>query len=75
MQHPIGGAKINIQFQNLDGTLNTVGTTITETGKNNGAFLVSWTPNTIGVFYIRATYDGDNQYAPCVSKVVQVTTV
>jgi len=69
----IGGATVNIQGS-LDGnTWTTVVNTATETGKYNGFFLVSWTPQSTGVVYVRATYDGDSQYAPTVSNVVQLT--
>jgi hypothetical protein len=33
------------------------------------------TPDSTGVFYYRYTYDGNSQYAPCVSDVVQLTVV
>ena len=69
----IGGANVNIQGS-LDGTTwTTVLKTTTETGKYNGFFLVSWTPQTTGVVYVRATYDGDSQYAPTVSNVAKLT--
>jgi len=69
----IGGAKVNIQGS-LDGnTWTTVGNTTTETDKYNGFFLVSWTPQSTGVVYVRATYDGDSQYAPTMSNMVKLT--
>jgi hypothetical protein len=69
----IGGATVNIQLS-LDGnTWTTILHTTTETGKYNGFFFASWTPQSTGVVYVRATYDGDSQYAPTVSNVVQVT--
>ena len=69
----IGGATVNIQGS-LDGnTWTTVLNTTTETGKYNGFFLVLWTPPSTGVVYVRATYDGDSQYAPTVSNVVKLT--
>jgi hypothetical protein len=76
----IGGAKVNIQ-ESLDGnTWNTVQTATTETRTDvsegevgNGFFLVNWGSSGPGVFYFRATYDGDNQYAPAVSNVVRLT--
>jgi len=69
----IGGAAVNIQGS-LDGnTWTTVLKTTTETGKYNGFFLVSWAPQSTGVAYVRAIYDGDSQYASTESNVVKLT--
>ena len=68
----IGGAKVNIQLM-TNGTWTTLGATTTETGQYKGMFAAPITPSFTGVFSYRATYDGDSQYAPSVSNVVQLT--
>ena len=69
----IGGATVNIQGS-LDGNKwVTISHIATQTGKFNGLFAVNWTQSNPGVIYFRATYDGDSQYAPTVSNVVQLT--
>ena len=69
----IGGAAVNIQGS-LDGNKwVTISHVATQTDKFNGLFAVNWTQSNRGVFYFRATYDGDSQYAPTVSNVVQLT--
>ncbi len=68
----IGGAKVNIQ-QLISGTWTTLGTATTETGQHKGFFIETITPTSSGVFSFKATYDGDSQYAPTVSNVVNLT--
>ena len=69
--HYIGGATITIQQLNYDGTeWNKLGTLQTLTGKEAGFFAGSVTPNSKGYYIVRATYDGDSNYAPTVSNVV-----
>jgi len=69
----LGGATVNIQGS-LDGNKWIAITHVaTQTGEFNGFFAVKWTQSKPGVIYFRATYDGDNQYAPTVSNVVKLT--
>jgi len=73
--NPIGGATVNIQAS-LDGnTWTPFFTTTTMTGTYIGGIKVQLTPHSTEVCYYRFTYDGDSQYAPCVSDVVQLTIV
>jgi len=68
--HYIGGATITIQQLNYDGTAwNKLGTLQTLTGKEAGFFAGSVTPNSKGYYIVRATYDGDSNYAPTVGNV------
>jgi len=70
--HPIEGATVNIQQLNTNGTTwHTLGTVQTSsTGKEAGFFEGSYTPKSKGYHILRATYDGDSNYAPAVSNVV-----
>jgi len=73
--NPIGGAKIHV-YGSFDGS-RWLGP-IDATTATNGLFAVNFpdgqnTPT--GTIYYKVTYDGGDQYAPCVSNVVQVTTV
>jgi len=70
--HPIGGATVNIQEMNTNGTAwHNLGTLQTSsTGKEAGFFAGSYTPKSKGYHILRATYDGDSSYAPAVSNVV-----
>ena len=71
--NPIGGAKVDI-YGSVDGnTWLYYGHTTTAA---NGLFAFNfpqgeYTPT--GVDYFKITYDGDDQYASCVSNVVQLT--
>ena len=70
--HFIGGATITIQQLGTNGTTwNTIGTAQTlSTGNETGFFGARITPKSSGYYIVRATYDGDNNYAPAVSNVV-----
>ncbi len=68
----IGGAKVNIQ-QLVTGTWTSLGTATTETGQQKGFFIGTITPTSSGAFSFRVIYDGDSQYAPAVSNVVNLT--
>ena len=74
----IGNAYVDIQVQNPDSTQTTLYTATTGTAGSTfgtGCFQVQWTPNTTGVFNIRAYYDGNGQYTSAVSNVEQLTVV
>jgi len=79
--HYIGGATITIQqLTSTNGTVwSRVGTLQTTTANNEvGAsttpnFSGTETPTISGYYVIRATYDGDSNYAPAVSNVVSLT--
>jgi len=68
----IGGATITIQQLGTNGTTwNTIGTVRTlSTGNETGFFGASITPKSSEYCILRATYDGDSNYAPAVSNVV-----
>ena len=70
--HPIEGATVNIQQLNTNGSAwHTLGTVLTSsTGKEAGFFTGSYCPKIKGYHILRATYDGDSNYAPAVSNVV-----
>jgi hypothetical protein len=69
--HYIGGATITIQQLSFNGTeWYNLGTLKTLTGKEVGTFAGSYTPKSKGYHVLRATYDGDNNYAPAVSNMV-----
>jgi hypothetical protein len=80
-KHYIGGATITIQqLTSTNGTVWTRVGTLQTTAANNevGAsptpnFSGSETPAISGYYVIRATYDGDSNYAPAVSNVVSLT--
>jgi len=69
--HPIEGATVTIQQLNDNGTAwNTLGTLQTSsTGKDAGYFAGSVTPKSKGYNILRATYDGDSDYAPAVRRL------
>ena len=70
--HYIGGATITMQQLSFDGTTwNTLGTVQTlSTGNETGFFGAHITPKSSEYYILRATYDGDSNYAPAVSNVV-----
>ena len=69
--HYIAGATITIQQLSYNGTeWHNLGTLQTLTGKNTGFFVANYTPKVQGYHILRATYDGDSNYAPAVSNVV-----
>ena len=69
--HYIGGATITIQQLSYNGTeWHNLGTLQTLRGKNTGFFVADYTPKVQGYDILRATYDGDSNYAPAVSNVV-----
>ena len=61
---PIGGAVVNIQELNTNGTAwHNLGTLQTSsTGKETVFFAGSYTPKNKGYHILKATYDGDNNY-------------
>ena len=75
--HPIEGATVNIQQLNTSGTAwHTLGTVRTSsTGKEAGFFTGSYYPKIKGYRILRATYDGDSNYAPAVSNVVALIEI
>ena len=70
--HYIGGATITLQQLSTNGTAwNTIGTVQTlSTGNETGFFGERITPKSSEYYILRATYDGDSNYAPAVSNVV-----
>ena len=80
--HGIPDTTVNIQSLNPNGsTWSNVATTSTgdDPWIGNGLlstvgwFKVTLTPAVAGVYTYRVTFDGDNQYAPCVSNTVTLT--
>ena len=79
--HYVAGATITIQqLTSTNGPVwSRIGTLQTTTADDQvGAsitpnFSATETPTTSGYYIIRATYDGDNNYAPAVSNVVSLT--
>ncbi len=66
-------AYVDIQVQNpCNGKWTTMFTATTD---DSGSFFVKRVPAATGVCNIRGYYDGNGQYSPCVSKVVQLTVV
>jgi len=79
--HYVSGATITIQqLTSTNGPVwSRIGTLQTTTGDDQvGASIIPnfsalETPTTSGYYVIRATFDGDNNYAPAVSNVVSLT--
>jgi hypothetical protein len=72
--NPIENARVTIQQLSANGTWISIGTATTEKdGEYKGMFFVLLTPRAPGVIIYRATYDGDNRFAPSVSNVVTLT--
>ncbi len=70
----IENARVTIQRLSTNGTWIPIGTATTEKGgEYKGTFTTSLTPRGAGVFIFRATYDGDDRFAPSVSNVVMLT--
>jgi len=71
---PIGGATVKLQLSNDDSTWSDLKSTTTDSSsKYLGIFLAVLTPPSAGQFYFRASFDGNTQYAPCMSNVAQLT--
>ncbi len=70
----IENARVTIQRLSTNGTWIPIGTATTEKdGEYKGTFTMSLTPRAAGVIIFRATYDGDDRFAPSVSNVVTLT--
>jgi len=70
----IGGATINLQVSGDQQTWKPATSVTTETeGKYLGMYGLEVTTSASYASYIRATYDGDSQYAPTVSEPVLLT--
>lgn len=73
--HGIEGATVKIQHINQDGTVLTERALTTMSGVFSGCFSASITPKDPGIYICRATFDGDNIYAPAVSEEVPLIAI
>jgi len=70
----IGGATVKV-YMSKDRTTWSGGVpdqTFTN-GKYPGGYHLTWTPNSAGAFYFKATFAGNSQYDPCQTSIKQIT--